>query len=451
MLLIKISTAVSRCDIVLKTPINDQRFNIDKFYKDYLIGPKIFKHRAALESSYVPTELPHRDQEIQKVAQITACALEGDVPSSFLCYGMTGTGKTATIRLVSQKLAQQDMDNKPWWIYINCNVVSTPYRILAHIYNTISGKEKIPPTGLPKDIIFKKLLGILDQKIGNSICFLVLDEIDILSNKKGGNEILYNLTRLNENLDSCKTSLIGISNKLKFKDNLDPRVLSSLGEEAPIVFHPYNANELRDILRSRADIAFYEDVLDEEVIGLCAGLAAKEDGDARKALQLLKKAGEIAHRARNKTVTSKHVHEAQEDLERDHIKEYILGLPLQAQLVLTTIYLISKFSSDHIITTGDINELYLELSNILTGVRKLSSRRIGDYINELALAGIISAPVISMGHYGRTKIIKLDMNLDIIKAALEKIERLKNIVNYKPVMLQENKVKLKNNVFRRLN
>ena len=428
---------------------NDHQFNIDKFYRNYLKGPKIFSNRDALESSYIPEELPHRDSQIRDIAEKTACALLGDTPPSFLCYGMTGTGKTATIRYVSQKLAQQISEIKPWWIYINCNIVSTPYRILAHIFNTISRREKIPPTGLPKDIIFKKLLGLLDLRVGNSICFLVLDEIDILVDKKGGNEILYDLTRLNENLDNCKTSIIGISNKLKFRENLDPRILSSLGEEH-IVFPSYDASELRDILTERAKIAFQEDVLKEDVIPLCAALAAKEHGDARKALQLLRKAGELAERAQNKIITAKHVEKAQEDLESDHIIEYIKGMPLQAQLILTCVYLISKFSPDHVIISGDIYDVHSEIRGIIPGVRQLTKRRISDYINELSLTGIISAEIKSMGHYGRTKIIKLDIGMELIEKVLADIDKIQSIMNYKPVFLQTNKVKLKNNIFKKL-
>ncbi len=277
-------------------------FNIDKFYQNYLKGPKLFKNREVLEPSFIPDELPHRNLEIEKIAGITACALNGDVPPNFLCYGMTGTGKTATVRYISQKLAQHCSSKPPWWVYINCTVVSTPYRILAHIYNTIVGKEIIPSTGLPKDVILKKLLGLLDQHIKDSICFLVLDEIDILMEKKGGNEILYNLTRLNESLDHCRTSVIGISNKLKFTEFLDARVTSNLEEEEPIVFHPYDANQLYDILKLRAEVAFQEGVIDDGVIKLCAGLAAKEHGDARRALQLLRKAGEIAERNQTKKI-----------------------------------------------------------------------------------------------------------------------------------------------------
>ena len=437
---------------MLKNPDDKFNFNIDKFYKDYVRGPKIFKNREALESLFIPKELPHRDKEIKKVAELTACALMGNAPPSFLCYGMTGTGKTATIRYVSQKLAQQDLENKPWWIYINCNVVSTPYRILAHIYNTISRAEKIPPTGLPKDIIFKKLLGLLDHKVGSSICFLVLDEIDyLIDKKKGHNEILYDLTRLNENLDHCRTSLIGISNKLKFRENLDPRVLSSLGEEIPIVFNPYNATQLSDILKNRSDIAFYEDVLDNGVIRLCAGLAAKEHGDARKALQILRKAGELAQRAQNKIITAKHVYEAQNELEKDHIKEFILGMPQQAKLVLTSIYLLSKKpDSLEIIISGDVYDVYSELCNIIPGTIKLTERSISKYINELALADIISAPVKSGGYHGRTKIIRLGIDIALLKNILSKIDKIAKVLNYKPFLLQSNKVKLKNNVFKKL-
>ncbi len=435
----------------MKNPNNNNNpFNIEKFYKNYLNAPKIFKNRNALESTYIPEELPHRDNEIRLIAEKTACALSGDTPSNFLCYGRTGTGKTATIRYVSQKLAQQIINNKPWWIYINCNLVSTPYRILAHIYNTISGREKIPPTGLPKDVIFKKLLGLLDQKLGSTICFLVLDEIDILIEKTGGNEILYLLTRLNENLDSCRASLIGISNKLKFKQILDPRVLSSLGKEPPIVFHPYNAKQLGDILLERAKVAFYDNVLNDEVIHLCAALAAKEDGDARKALQLLKKAGDIAAKYQHKFVKEKHVYEAHDELEKDHIEEYMLGMPLQAQIVLAAIFLIKKFSPEYIITSGNIYEVHSELSNKIPGIKQLTKRRISDYINELALSGIITAETKSMGHYGRTKIINLDVEVSLVEKALRQDDKIENFLNYKPILLQSDKILLRNNVFKKL-
>lgn len=431
---------------MLKNTDRSNEFRIDDFYKNYLKGPHVFKNRDALDPSYIPEDLPHRDKEIEQIANRTACSLRGNAPSNFLCYGRTGTGKTATIRYVSQKLAEHVKKGQPWWIYINCSIVSTPYRILAHIYNTIVGEEKIPPTGLPKDVIFKKLLGLLDYKVEDSVCFLVLDEIDLL---KDNNEVLYDLTRLNESLDSCRTCLIGISNQLNFKEDLDPRAMSSLGKDH-IIFPVYDAKELGDILESRASIAFCEDVLKEDVIPYCAALAAKENGDARKALQLLRKAGEIAERGNNKKVSRNHVNKAQEELEREKEIDYIKGMPLQAQLVLTAVYLISKHSKERVIVSGDIYEVHMELTNKIPGTRSLSRRRISDYINELTLAGIINAKKRSMGYYGRTKVIHLNIDLSLLEKTLCQIKKIKNLLDYKPVLIQKNKVRLSNSTFKRL-
>ena len=127
-----------------------------------------------------------------------------------------------------------------------------------------------------------------------TLMIVVLDEIDFLV-KKHGDELLYRLTRANEELSSSKISVIGITNDLKFVDNLDPRVRSSLGE-VELVFPPYNASQLEDILNDRARIAFRPGVIRSGVISLCAALAAREHGDARRALDLLRVAGEIAER-----------------------------------------------------------------------------------------------------------------------------------------------------------
>jgi Cdc6-like AAA superfamily ATPase len=165
---------------------------------------------------------------------------------------------------------------------------------------------------------------------------------------------------------------------------------------------------------------------------------------------LLRKAGELAERAQSKIVTAEYVEKAQEEIEKDYIMEFIEGLPLQAQLILTSIYLISKFNPEHIIISGDIYDVHSEIRVLTPGIRQLTKRRISDYINELALAGIITAEVKSMGHYGRTKIIKFDIGIDIIEKVLGEIDKIQGILNHKPILLQTDKVKLKNNIFKKL-
>src|SRR5205823_5745445 len=71
------------------------------------------------------------------------------------------------------------------------------------------------------------------------VTIIVLDEVDKLK----GDEVLYNLSRINSDLERNKVSVIGISNDLKFTEFLDPRVKSSLGEES-MIFAPYDAKQL---------------------------------------------------------------------------------------------------------------------------------------------------------------------------------------------------------------
>jgi len=130
--------------------------------------------------------------------------------------------------------------------------------------------------------------------------------------------------------------------------------------------------------------------------------------------------------------------------------EYIKGMPLQAQLIIASIYLISRFSPDYVIISGDIYDVHSEIRGLIPGVRQLTKRRISDYINELSLTGIISAEVKSMGHYGRTKIIKFDIGMELIEKVLSEIDKIQGIMNYKPIFLQTDKVKLKNNIFKKL-
>ncbi len=224
-------------------------------------------------------------------------------------------------------------------------------------------------------------------------------------------------------------SLIGISNDLKFTDFLDPRVKSRMGEEK-MVFPPYNADQLRDILKQRAELAFFPGVIDASVAPLCSALAAQEHGDARRALDLLRVAAEIAERNGDDKVTEAHVYKAKNKLELDCVTEAIRTLPTQSKLVLMSI-LLSEERSDARLTTGDVYETYRDLAAI-TGITQLTQRRVTDLISELDMLGIIHARVKSFGRGGRTKEIESSVPVIETKRVLEEDEVLQSIKNYRP-------------------
>lgn len=384
-------------------------------FKKYLSGNNIFKNREVLRHSYRPQILPHRRVQIDQVASILAPSLKNETPSNILIYGKTGTGKTAVVRYVGTELedASTHMGTNCRVVHLNCEVIDTQYRVLAQISKSLSGDDEIssdkvrsiiPMTGWPTDQVYQELKNQIEATGG--VLVIVLDEIDKLV-KKSGDETLYNLTRINADLKKSKVSMIGISNDLSFKDFLDPRVLSSLSEEE-LVFPPYNAPQLCDILSQRAEIAFIEGALDEGVIPLCAALAAQEHGDARRALDLLRVSGEIADRDEAEHVAEKHVKVAQAKLETDSMVECIGTLPTQSKVVLYSMLLIDQMGQN-VFTSGEVTRIYKEIAPVMD-LDILTHRRITDLISELNMLGVINTRVVSRGRYGRTKEMWFDSN-----------------------------------------
>lgn len=401
-------------------------------FQKFLSNNRIFKNREVLRHSYRPQILPHRRPQIDAVASILAPALKDETPSNILIYGKTGTGKTACVRYVGAELetVAAGAGTKCRVVHLNCEVIDTQYRVLAQIAKglndlddldaTPSDKSRahIPMTGWPTDQVYAELKNQLEATGG--VLVIVLDEIDKLV-KKSGDETLYNLTRINSDLRGAKVSMIGISNDLRFTDFLDPRVLSSLSEEE-IVFPPYNAPQLCDILTQRAQMAFVESSLEEGVIPLCAAFAAQEHGDARRALDLLRVSGELADRENAEKVTEKNVRMALEKIETDSMIECISTLPTQSKVVLYSMLLLDQMDKK-IFTSGEVTRVYREVSRAVN-IDPLTHRRITDLISELSMLGVINARVVSKGRYGRTKEMWFDTNTKKIQEVLAKDPRL---------------------------
>ncbi|MFC7070163.1 Cdc6/Cdc18 family protein [Halobaculum lipolyticum] len=448
-------------------------------FDDLLSGEPIFENKEVLRPSYTPHELPHRKDQINKMATILVSALRGETPSNILIYGKTGTGKTASAKFVSQELesTSQKYDVPCEVEYINCEVTDTQYRVLAQLANkfiekneaVIDGKlddlrelrseatdhpdaladtefdavadvddriaeleadrddiEEVPMTGWPTDRVYTTFFDAVDYH--ERVVVIMLDEIDKLV-EKSGDDTLYNLSRMNSELTNSRISIMGISNDLKFTDFLDPRVKSSLGEEE-IVFPPYDANQLRDILQHRSDIAFKGDALTEDVIPLCAAFAAQEHGDARRALDLLRTAGELAERSQADLVEEAHVRQAQDKIELDRVVEVVRTLPTQSKIVLFSIILLEQ-NGVHNVNTGEVFNIYKRLCEEIDA-DVLTQRRVTDLISELDMLGIVNAVVVSKGRYGRTKEISLSVPVEETEAVLLSDSRLGDIEDVQP-------------------
>ena len=395
-----------------------QQTKLTNFFDQYLKRTSLFSDKIFLQTRHIPEQILHRDEQIEQLGHIFGPALRNEKPSNVFIYGKTGVGKTVTVR----KLLEQDLMNtaskrntKLTTLYVNCKlkkVADTEYRLLAHIVSKLVGDV---PRGLHTEEISNLFVKSIEHK---GIFILILDELDYLL-KRAGDNVLYLFSRINEELKGTQLVLVGISNLFSLTENIDPRVRSSLSEEE-ILFHPYNAKQLQDILSKRAKKAFKQQVCSLEVIQKCAGYAANEHGDARKALDLLRVSGEIAERNNQKKVTTANVDEAEEKIEKNRVFEMIISQPQQVQLAFYTILKISK-QKKGMLFTGEVYELYKQLCNHFS-FRPLTQRRMSDILAELDESGFINARIISKGRYGRMREITLCVPPSLIKKIEKSLE-----------------------------
>ena len=373
-------------------------------------GKSLILNREILHFTYIPEVILHRDSEQEKVTQSLIPILKKSRPSNLLVYGKPGTGKTLVVRKVLSKI--QNRVEKTQFpiklVYTNSKDETTLYGLLVSFGRQLGLDEKdLPATGLAISEVFKRLLKTINQ--GKLNIVFVIDEIDYLAYlvSKTGKDILYQLTRANGRLTEGSLTLVGISNDLTFKERLDPRVISSLGEEE-IVFTSYSVEQIRKILENRIQKAFIKDAVEEPALNLCAAMAGREHGDARRAIDLMRVAGELAEREQSETVNENHIRGASQKIEENKEVAALQSYPLHEKLLIIAVMKTSGLS------TGEIYTTYKNLCKVV-GQKELSTRRVTQMLSDVELSGIISGRIIHQGIHGRTKKFKLAISPLIIK------------------------------------
>ncbi len=389
----------------------------ENIFSNYKNASSVFIDKKVLSSNYIPNRLLHRDQEITQLRDILLPILKGYKPSNIFIYGNVGTGKTISTKFVLNQLGEASNIKT---IYMNCKlkkVSDTEYRLLAQILKELG--VWVPETGLPTSVLYKKFFEVVE---GQNI-ILVLDEIDALFNHSG-NEFLYNISRTET---ANGIILIGITNDITFKNHLDSRVCSSLSEEE-IIFKPYDARQLYDILNERVQLGLNPSSIAPEIVAKCAAAAAQEHGDARKAIDLLRIAAEITDRLCLDKITEQHFELAHEKMNIDRVAEAVKSQPKHTQALLYSIIkLRAKINTgsqnwvDSRVLTGEVYEYYKGVCAKNT-LKSLTQRRVSDLITELNSIGIVSTSVVSNGRYGRSREIVLLIENNI----LERTEKFLN-------------------------
>ncbi|VVB53468.1 ORC1-type DNA replication protein [uncultured archaeon] len=395
----------------------------------------IFKDLTVLSPHYVPEALPHRSEEVKKVVKALAPILRGEKPNNVFVYGKTGTGKTSVIKHVIRHLTEAANAEKSTTdigiVYMNCRIgFNSKYQVLLkivedpylnrpdHKERPLDGRTQMKLAGMSPTDLYKRLRKTVEANgIG---LVIVLDEVDMV---KDVDELIYLLTRINDEIEQVEKDgqkklgrvvIIGITNSFSFKDKLDPRTKSTLCEE-DMVFRPYNADELSTILEERIKIGLKSGVIAESNVALIAAYAAQTNGDARYALRLLQKAGEIAQKESRDRIKKEDVIAAKTGVEEDITFELVTTLPEHQQIVLYAIAELLIQGGNYkrladmppdILFSGEAYEGYEKACKALNRTPR-TMRWFREYLNDLEMLGLVTLSVSGKGVRGNTSIIRL--------------------------------------------
>lgn len=383
----------------------------------------IFTNKDIISPHHIPEKLPFREKQIEEITQGLGAVINNSKPNNLFIYGKVGTGKTCTVKHVLEQLDAfaKRKNMNAYSCYVNCRSHPSKYKVMLKAIRCFCPEKDF--LGYSASFVYEKLLAFANEKKAHLI--LVLDEIDKV---KDIDDLVYSISRGNDEIESGSLTMIGVSNNLMFKEKLDPRTKSSLCERE-LVFNPYNANELRQILQERCNAAFKPQTVTEPAILLASAIAAQESGDARTAVMLMQRAGEIADAEQSQSVTDIYVEKAKASVEEEIILSMISTLPQQQQLVLyaiaqlTTqkrgIRKVSGEIEEGVLYSGEIFESYLDMAKKFEE-RTITSRWYRQYINELEMYGLIMVTNSGKGIKGQTRLIKLGFDAKKIKDALEK-------------------------------
>jgi archaeal cell division control protein 6 len=354
-----------------------------------------------------------RQKQLSRIISHLSPVLGGAHPHSALIYGPTGSGKSVSlIHVLSSfvKVAER-RGIKFCYRYIDLTSPKSNFAALNEVAIALDGENRRYRKGIPIDFMQEKIVTALSGYEG--FVTLLIDEVDnILPNP----DLFFTfLAKTLPRRVPCRLILILLTNRLDWEKALDPRILSFL-KKSDIIFEPYDALDLLEILKLRADKALKKDRVDGAALKKVAAYASRETGDARKAVELLAKAVEVAEK-KSGHLTEKEVDIAEELLEVDKSLELIKALATQQRIALQGCYSLFRNGKKKI-STGQAYEVYKNYC-CRTGFRPIAQRRFCDIISFLDLYGLIDARVVSRGRYGKTREIRGSLPDQVVDALLE--------------------------------
>uniref|UniRef100_A0A669F0Y2 Origin recognition complex subunit 1 n=1 Tax=Oreochromis niloticus TaxID=8128 RepID=A0A669F0Y2_ORENI len=241
--------------------------------------------RARLHVSSVPESLPCREQEFQDIYSFVESKIVDNTGGCMYISGVPGTGKTATVHEVIRCLQHAaDMDEIPSFHFIEINgmKMTDPHQAYVQILQKLTGQKATPDHAAV--LLEKRFSNLAPRK---ETIVLLVDELDLLWTRK--QNVMYNLFEWPARRHA-RLVVLTIANTMDLPERIMiNRVASRLGLTR-MSFQPYSFKQLQEIIMSRLNKlkAFEEDALQ-----LVSRKVAALSGDARRCLDICRRATEI--------------------------------------------------------------------------------------------------------------------------------------------------------------
>jgi len=346
-------------------------------FKDMLgADESLFKNELALDYSFLPKILPHREKQQRYMAEIINPLLYGKNGKNLFIYGAPGIGKTAAMKFVLKELEEETEQVVP--IYINCWQKNTTFKIITEICEQLGYK-------LTHNKRTEELFDVVKNMLNKKSAVFAFDEVDKLEDF----DFLYAILE-----DVYKKSVLLVTNYADWMDDLDDRVKSRLMSET-LEFKPYNLKETKDVLKQRLGYAFVPNVWDDDAFDMIVKKAFEVE-DIRTGLHLMRESGNIAENKSLRKISLEHANEAIKKINQFTIKKST-DLTEDEQGILD---IVKKNSEKKI---GDLYDLYKKQGGNL--VYKSFQRK----IEKLEKNKFVSVTKTSGGSEGNTSIVKANV------------------------------------------
>ncbi|KAJ3352001.1 Origin recognition complex, subunit 1, partial [Entophlyctis luteolus] len=243
--------------------------------------------RDLLHVSHVPDHLPGRESEFEQIYSFLASAVEKGGGECMYISGVPGTGKTATVRQAVQILKGQAAEEPSMefkFVEINGMKLTDPNQAYCVLWNALyPGHPKVSPKHACD--LLQNLFN--DTPKDSTPIILMVDELDLLVTKK--QTVIYNLFNW-PRLQSSPLILLAIANTMDLPERVFSQKINSRVGAARLAFNAYTTQELALIIRSR--LGGYA-VLSDDAITFVTKKVAGMSGDARRALDICRKAIEV--------------------------------------------------------------------------------------------------------------------------------------------------------------